>query len=96
MSVQPLARHDMTESLKLHIKFPSRPSLPTSSICLSHRTPHPHHPREHASRVEAQSLRDRLIIDIGLIIADAPMAQADIQEFGGAKPVRACSFHEVG
>ena len=31
-SGQPLARHDTTESLKLHIKFPSRPPPPASSI----------------------------------------------------------------
>ena len=56
-SAQPLARHGTTESLKLHIKFPSRPPRPPASSILSQPppSPSPSSPRLTAARVESGS-----------------------------------------
>ena len=57
-SVQPLVCHDTTVPETLHQVPQPHPRL-HPQFCLSHRTPHPRHPRERVSRVAAQTPKGR-------------------------------------
>ena len=82
----------VTESLKLHIKFPSRPPPPASSI-LS-RLPHSPSPSSLRARIASGSPNPK-----GSTSASSSPTcpwPKPIFKTGGAKPVRARSIHEVG